>query len=100
MEVFVAAGLKSEAEEILAKLDRSFAGRRFVGLLELGRYDEALAAMNPAEMSPQSFYQANLEPIREDPRFKHVLATLGLTEADARTQAWRRAHPPEKPAAR
>ncbi|MDP3069481.1 MAG: tetratricopeptide repeat protein [Opitutaceae bacterium] len=100
VEVFVAAGLKSEAEEILAKLDRNFAGRRFVGLLELGRYEEALAAMNPAEMNPQSFYQTNLDPVRDDPRFKQVLATLGLTDTDARVRAWHQAHPPEKPAAK
>ncbi|MDI1249902.1 MAG: tetratricopeptide repeat protein [Lacunisphaera sp.] len=100
VEVFAAAGLKSEAEEILAKLDRKFVGWRFVGLLELGRYEEALAAMDPAAMSPQSFYQANLDPIRDEPRFKQLLATLGLTEADARMQAWRKAHPPEQPEAK
>jgi TolB-like protein/predicted Zn-dependent protease len=93
VEVFVAAGLKSEAEAILAKLDPKFAGWRFVGLLELGHYDEALAAMDPAEMSPQSLYQADLDPVRGDPRFKRVLATLGLTEADARIEAWNKAHP-------
>jgi TolB-like protein/tetratricopeptide (TPR) repeat protein len=100
VEVFVAAGLKSEAEAMLAKPDRNFGGRKFTGLLELGRRDEALAAMNPAEMNPQSLFQSNLETVRDDPRFKQVLATLGLTEADARIQAWHKAHPPEKPAAK
>jgi TolB-like protein len=100
VEVFVAAGLKAEGEAILAKLDQKFAGWRFIGLLELGRYQEALAAMNPAEMSPQSLYQVDLDPVRDDPRFKQVLATLGLTEADARTRAWIQAHPPQMPKAK
>jgi TolB-like protein/Tfp pilus assembly protein PilF len=100
VEVFAAAGLKSEAEAMIAQPDRNFGGRRFTGLLELGRRDEALAAINPAEMSSQSLYQSNLDPIRDDPRFKQVLATLGLTEADARMQAWSKAHPAEMPEAR
>ena len=31
------------------------------------------------------------DPIRADPRFVKLLATLGLTEAHARAQAWRAA---------
>ena len=100
VEVFTAAGLKSEAEGILATVDRKFPAWKFIGLVALGRLDEALAAMNPADMMPQFFYQANLDPVRDDPRFKQLLATLGLTEANARIQAWRAAHPSEIPEAK
>jgi hypothetical protein len=33
------------------------------------------------------------DPIRGDPRFVKLLTTLGATEAHARAQAWRAAHP-------
>jgi hypothetical protein len=35
-----------------------------------------------------------------DPRWVKLMADTGLTEAHARAQAWRKAHPPEKPAAK
>ena len=37
------------------------------------------------------------DPIRHDPGYVAYLARTGLTEANARAQAWRAAHPPEKP---
>ncbi|MBI5767446.1 MAG: TIR domain-containing protein [Verrucomicrobia bacterium] len=39
-----------------------------------------------------------VDGVRGDPRFAQFLATLGLTEAHARAQAWRAAHPPQKTA--
>ena len=44
------------------------------------------------------FCDPNYDPIRDDRRFGKAFATLGFTEAHARAQAWRAAHPPEKPA--
>lgn len=38
------------------------------------------------------------DSIRGESRFQKMLAELGLTEAHARAQAWRAAHPPERPA--
>lgn len=34
-----------------------------------------------------------LDPVRQDPRFKATLDRMGLTQADARAQAWRARHP-------
>jgi hypothetical protein len=34
--------------------------------------------------------------VRADPRFVRYLSVLGVTEAHARAQSWRAAHPPDK----
>ena len=69
-------------------------------LAHLGRTDDALAALNPETvqsiMLDQWLYQPAVDPMRGDPRFGEFLATLGASEAHARAQAWRAAHPPEK----
>jgi hypothetical protein len=72
-------------------------------LLALGRREEALARLDAGSFSVNfvgyvmggTFYDL----IRGEPRFAQFLAALGLTEAHARAQAWRKAHPPEKPTA-
>ena len=43
---------------------------------------------------------SSFDPIRHDPGYEAYLARTGLTEANARAQAWRAAHPPEKPEAK
>jgi len=45
-------------------------------------------------------FQPVFDPLRSDPRFREVLKTVGLAEANDRAQAWRAAHPPEKVAAK
>jgi tetratricopeptide (TPR) repeat protein len=71
-------------------------------LVEAGRETEAIAALDAPEQYVNSLgyvlYDRRCDPIRSDPRFTEYLAELGLTEAHARAQAWRAAHPPEKPA--
>jgi TolB-like protein/predicted Zn-dependent protease len=66
----------------------------------LGRTEEALAALNPETVQSINvdlwLFQPAIDPMRGDPRFRKFLETLGLTEAHARAQAWRAAHPPEK----
>ena len=95
-----AAGAKAEAAALLASApaDRSFP--RSPLLLGLDRREEALASLNPMEWTSNSigtiFFDPLFDSIRGDPRFAKFLATLGLTEAHARAQAWRAAHPPEK----
>ena len=70
-------------------------------MAHLGRYEDALAALDPATLRvnllQDVLFAQYLDPMRSDPRFVKFLATPGLTEAHARAQAWRKAHPPEKP---
>ena len=94
------AGRLSEAEALrprLSSLDPTTS-------LALGRTEEALATLEPNAVTAMNahfwVWDPLVDPIRNDPRFAKFLATLGLTEAHARAQAWRAAHPPEKPAAK
>ena len=96
--VFFRAGAKAEAEQALTLLaSGENSVFEFMGLAEVGRAGEALAAMDPALMHTQRWadvlFNAAYDPIRGDPRFVKLLATLGMTEAHARAQAWRAAHP-------
>ena len=94
------AGLKSEAEALLPKLTSRFA--RWFVLAGLGRYGEALDSLDPAEIgfADDALRAPCLDPMRSDPRFAKLIAMLGMTDASARAQAWRAAHPPEIPEAK
>jgi tetratricopeptide (TPR) repeat protein len=96
--VFVGAGLQAEAEAALALITPGdSSGNRATALARLGRPQEALAAMDPAttaiSTAAELLFSDRYDPIRADPRFIKFLATLGLTEAHTRAQAWRAAHP-------
>ncbi len=97
--VLVRAGLMAEAEQVLARIPPEDE-IRVSALARIGRPEEALAAMDPAKTNITAtsdlFFLEFYDPIRTDPRFIKFLATLGLTEAHARAQAWRAAHPPPK----
>lgn len=96
--ILLRAGLPAEAEQVLARIPPGD-GTRVLALVRIGRPEEALAAMDPAKTNIQNisdfFFLEFFDPIRSDPRFVKFLATLGLTEAHARAQAWRAAHPPK-----
>jgi hypothetical protein len=101
----LALGLGDEPAEIEASWPVFREGAlisRIAGLAALKRYDEALDALDPAWLTSARIdlllFQPAFDPMRSDARFTRVLATLGLTEAHARAQAWRAAHPPEKAA--
>ena len=103
--VFVGAGLQAEAEAALALIPpEDSSGTRATALARLGRPQEALAVMDPAttniSTAAELLFSEKYDPIRADPRFAKLLATLGLTEAHARAQAWRAAHPSGKPDAK
>ena len=109
LRVFAQAGLKAEAEALLAA-SRSPADTSFRwaagGLVALGRTDEALTLMTPKSISSSDtsvsdyLWDPIFDPVRNDPRWVKLMADAGLTEAHARAQAWRAAHPPEKPGAK
>ena len=95
------AGAQAEAEQILLATEPQ--NRAYLWFV-LGRTEEGLAALDPDEIQSTNLHDILFEPwfdpVRAKPRFQQVLATLGVTEAHARAQAWRAAHPPEKPAAK
>jgi TolB-like protein/lipoprotein NlpI len=96
--VFHRAGSKAEADQAYALLAAGHSANfKYLGLAVLGRYDEALNALSadgtPVQPSGEVLFRPDFDPMRNDPRFKELLATLGMTEAHARAQAWRAAHP-------
>jgi len=95
--VLVRAGLTDEAEAALALIPREdSSGNRVSALARMGRPQDALAAMDPAttniSAASELLFSEDYDPIRTDPHFEKILATLGLTEAHARAQAWRAEH--------
>ncbi len=100
--VLAGMGRRAEAEAQLARLkDGSW---RWFGLAALGRRADSVAGFDAQRLSVIQFtdflFDPSCDPIRDDPRIVQGLSSLGLTEAHARAQAWRKAHPPEKPAAK
>ena len=98
VEIFTRAGLRTEAERAYARIPAGASAEvRSGALAKMGRPQEALAAMDPATMGISNMnellFEEIYDPIRADPRFVKLLATLGMTEAHARAQAWRAAHP-------
>ncbi len=98
VDVLAQAEQSAEAAARFAQIDPRRHDRARL-LLTLARPAEALAALNPevvlAMTINQWLYLPLVDSIRHEPRFVEFLAKLGLTEAHARAQAWRAAHPPE-----
>jgi tetratricopeptide (TPR) repeat protein len=73
---------------------------RVLCALQLGRKDEALALLEPNALgywdTNELLWNKAFDPIRASPQFTALLQKTGLTEAHARTQAWRQAHRAEK----
>jgi Tfp pilus assembly protein PilF len=97
-------GLHDEAKTLLQRMEPRDVTNRFQALLAAGQREAALAALaDPSGASKgdsiDTLFQPIYDPVRADPRFIQYLATLGLSEAHAHAQAWRKAHPPEKPEA-
>jgi hypothetical protein len=65
----------------------------------LGQVDEALSLENAGQLaeSAELLFNPFYDRFRGDPRFQKLIASLGFSEAHARAQAWRAAHPVEKP---
>ncbi len=100
ISIFGQAGLRKEAEALLAKGDPAGNWSKAQLLLAVGHQEEALAALDASQehLYPEHsdiLLDPLFDPIRDDPRFVRFIATLDWTEANARAQAWRKAHPPE-----
>ena len=86
---------------LAAAADELFIPNRTRARLAAGRVEEAFTALE-AEATNEFALQFVLfhpafDVMRSDARFAKLLARFRLTDADARAQAWRAAHPPEKP---
>ena len=100
------AGMKTAAEELLRELNAkgSISRERPRSLLALGRTEEVFTHLVRTGLN---LYRASdylwdpaFDSVRGDPRWAKIMADAGLTEAHARAQAWRKAHPREKPVAK
>ena len=91
-----ALGVMGDAEArslIEGHLNDRNAVTRFTALLGLGREEEALRTIVPGQIEATRADVLLFDPIydrvRVDARFRQALATIGLTDAHARAQAWR-----------
>ncbi|HWA28570.1 MAG TPA: TIR domain-containing protein [Lacunisphaera sp.] len=91
-ELLARAGEKAEAESALPDAEGWL---RYQLQTALGHTADAIANLR-AEDVPSTelagwLLDPRLDPFRSDPHFVELLKTLGLTEAHARMQAWRKA---------
>jgi hypothetical protein len=90
-----------EAEQLLARVP---AGKRqavaAAAWLALGKREEAFTVFRDGSsnvtVADVLLWWPVFDAVREEPEFKAMIAAMGFTEAHARAQAWRAAHPPEK----
>jgi TolB-like protein len=103
-ESFMAGGRRDEVEAMLSEQPSGFGSDFYRGLLlcALGRTEEARALLQPkiSYLRDLLLWFPVIDPLRADPEFQRKLAEWGFADAHARAQAWRAAHPPEKPTAR
>jgi TolB-like protein/Flp pilus assembly protein TadD len=102
VQVLADAGHLGEVEQMLPQLTGANLLAKVGALIALGRKDAALSALDPnwfsANRADVLLFDHLLDPVRREPAFLRLLDQLGLREAHQRAQAWRAAHPPEKPA--
>jgi TolB-like protein/tetratricopeptide (TPR) repeat protein len=90
----------ADQRELEAALPTGRRADRFLFLCVLGRLDEALNNFDADDVvledAPYWFFFPELVPFHQDPRFRRVIAELGIEENLSRALAWQAAHPPEK----
>jgi TolB-like protein/cytochrome c-type biogenesis protein CcmH/NrfG len=103
VQVLARAG-QLDAIEQLAKSSVARANSQFEFNRRLARHEPDAAFTPRAVDQITMFEDLLLDPlydfVRGDPRFLAILRELNLTDAHQRAQAWRKAHPPEKAAAK
>lgn len=97
LRALLASGQRVEAEASAAAIPSASVLARCRAALLLGNNAEALDLLD-ARFLPYISHDALLfdpmwDGLREEPKFKQVLAELDLTSAHVRAQAWRAAHP-------
>ena len=99
--VYAATGHAADLEPLLPQFTPGGHISRVGALVALGRTEEALNVLDAdwitATRTDMLLFQPLFDPLRGDPRFAAALDRLGLTEAHARAQAWRAAHPVRLP---
>jgi len=94
------AGLTEETAELLRRYQRPEDERLAASIFAvLGRWPEFFAIWKTRPMvtnQPWFLWEPFLDGVRQKSEFLEVMEQVGLTEAHARVQAWRQAHPPEK----
>jgi hypothetical protein len=103
IEVNARAGRRAQLDAMLAAstVDNR---NRFYLLAVMGRNDEAFDALDQAIVDwgfiDTFLFSPLLDHLRTHPRFIAKLQAASLAEIHSRAQAWRAAHPPEKPEAK
>ena len=96
ISVLIKAGARAEAETLFREISAD-GDQAFRSLVAMGRPKEALDTMKAERLALSDvgllLDSPDLDPVRQEPQFVQLLATLGLTEAHARAQKWRAARP-------
>ncbi len=108
-EALAILAITGQAEAIRRFTEDSGAGSasmlKYFSLAAMGRTDEALANYSSRVVGNgfgliEAAYGELFRPLRNDPRFQKLIEASGRAEYFRRAQAWRAAHPPDKPEAR
>lgn len=94
------AGRRDEATKLFEQIPLTLVADRIYAAALLGRKGDALAELTaqwlPSFWIDEVLWNPHFDGLRPEPEFVAWLKKVGLTEAHARAQAWRAAHPPEK----
>jgi TolB-like protein/Tfp pilus assembly protein PilF len=98
--VLAKAGMTREAEALMPSLEPNTPlVMKMACELALGRRAEAIAMLDPGPLTTNLMdallFDSLFDPLRGEPKFAQVLGEVGLTEANARAQAWRAHQEPE-----
>jgi TolB-like protein/Tfp pilus assembly protein PilF len=96
--VHVMFGMKAAADAVAAQIPANVP-EHVIALAYLGTPERAVPLLDQLIFGwiEDLLWGPSFDPIRHDPGYVAYLARTGLTEANARAQAWRAAHPPQKP---